>query len=322
MRISAFCTAVLTYVVIGHPPPAAAQVDQQRAQEYFKEAQALCERDGGRLWGVSLCAPMVIADARTHTFATSQPPPDAPRPRLIGLVNAPIQWGETTWVSFNWDTIAWPARTRGEAFYPRMFHLVQPGLGLMQLAAANEHLDRRWTVLAAARMARARTGAAGIRRGACGGRSRRARLPPGAAHAVSRQRRKRARGGDHGRPPRTPRRCWPRHPRPTRSRARSSSWRARRTGTASCARSRTRPGRPMAFCSMPRRPGGRERCATPTTSARLLMHALSVQPAADAAASAARYGGAEIRRPRNSASSSARNVSRSYVSNSLTARCS
>ena len=40
MRISAFCTAVLTCVVVGHPLPAAAQVDQQRAQEYFKEAQA------------------------------------------------------------------------------------------------------------------------------------------------------------------------------------------------------------------------------------------------------------------------------------------
>jgi hypothetical protein len=79
MRLPAFCTAILAYVVIGHPPHAAAQVDQQRAQEYFKEAQALCERDGGRLWGVSICAPMVIGDARTQTFATSQPPPDAPR---------------------------------------------------------------------------------------------------------------------------------------------------------------------------------------------------------------------------------------------------
>ena len=51
MRISAFCAAVLTYVVIGHTLPAAAQVDQQLAEEYFKEARALCERDGGRLWG-------------------------------------------------------------------------------------------------------------------------------------------------------------------------------------------------------------------------------------------------------------------------------
>ena len=39
MRISAFGTAVLTWVVVGHPPPAVAQVDQQRAQEYFKGAE-------------------------------------------------------------------------------------------------------------------------------------------------------------------------------------------------------------------------------------------------------------------------------------------
>ncbi|MBC7841118.1 MAG: hypothetical protein H7099_02340, partial [Gemmatimonadaceae bacterium] len=68
---------VFLYLLSGVAPPAVAQVDQQRAQEYFKEAQALCERDGGRLWGVSICAPMVIGDARTRTFATSQPPPDA-----------------------------------------------------------------------------------------------------------------------------------------------------------------------------------------------------------------------------------------------------
>jgi hypothetical protein len=108
MRIPAFSTAILAYVAIGHPPPAVAQVDQQRAQEYFKEAQALCERDGGRLWGVSICAPLVIGDARTQTFATSQPPPAAARPRLIGLLNGPVQWGDTMWAAMIWDT--WPLR--------------------------------------------------------------------------------------------------------------------------------------------------------------------------------------------------------------------
>ena len=191
MRISALCTAVVTCVVVGHPPPAVAQVDQQRAQEYFKEAQALCERDGGRLWGVSLCAPLVIADQRTQTIATSQPAPDAPWPRVLGLVNAPIEWGGTTWVSFNWDFVAGLAtpRSRRELFIHEMFHRVQPGLGLMQLAAANEHRRRDGRpVLAAARVARARTGAAGIRSGACGRRSRRARIPRSAARAVPRQR--------------------------------------------------------------------------------------------------------------------------------------
>src|SRR5215204_7253606 len=105
MRISRSCTALLAYVVIGHPPPAVAQIDQQRAQAYFKEAQALCERDGGRLWGVSLCGPMVFADRRTQTIATNQPAPDGPRPPVLGLVNAPVEWGGERWTAFFWDFV-------------------------------------------------------------------------------------------------------------------------------------------------------------------------------------------------------------------------
>src|SRR5689334_6221777 len=91
VMIRALRTTILSSMLALLAPPAAAQVDQQRAQEFFKEAQALCERDGGRLWGVSLCGPMVIADRRTQTIATSQPAPDGPRPPVLGLVNAPVQ---------------------------------------------------------------------------------------------------------------------------------------------------------------------------------------------------------------------------------------
>ncbi len=142
---------VLLYLLAGVVPPAAAQVDQQRAQEFFKEAQALCERDGGRLWGVSFCAPMVIGDARTQTFATSQPPPDEPRPNTIGLLNGPIQWGDTMSAAMTWETIAnWPARTRGEAFLHESFHIVQMSKGVAtpdrgrlgpSMRSENEHLD-------------------------------------------------------------------------------------------------------------------------------------------------------------------------------------
>src|SRR5213595_1397012 len=131
MRISAFCTAILAYAVIGRTPPALAQVDQQRAQEYFKEAQALCERDGGRLWGVSICAPMVIGDARTQTFATSQPPPDAPRPKLVGILMGPMKWGDTVWAALTWDMVAnQPRHVRNALFLHESFHTVQRRLGL------------------------------------------------------------------------------------------------------------------------------------------------------------------------------------------------
>ena len=96
-------TSLLLYGVAACTQPAAAQVDQQTAQEYFKEAQTLCQRDSGHLWGMSVCAPMVIADRWTQTFATSQPPPDAPRPEEVGLVNAPVNWGGSTWIAYTWD---------------------------------------------------------------------------------------------------------------------------------------------------------------------------------------------------------------------------
>src|SRR5438093_9605825 len=89
MRTEMTWTVVFLYLVAGFARPAVAQVDQQRAQEFFKKAQALCERDGGRLWGVSVCAPMVIADRRTQTFATSQPAPEGARPRQSGSRERP-----------------------------------------------------------------------------------------------------------------------------------------------------------------------------------------------------------------------------------------
>lgn len=160
MRTRTLLAGTLLCWLTAFAPPAAAQVDQQRAQEYFKEAQTLCERDGGRLWGVSICAPMVIGDARTQTFATSQPPPDAPRPKLIGLVNGPIQWGETMWAAVTWDTISnWPARTRGEVFLHESFHIVQMRLGLGVGRVESEHLDsvegRYWLRLEWRALARA-----------------------------------------------------------------------------------------------------------------------------------------------------------------------
>src|SRR4051795_6994228 len=143
MRTSTYCLAILAHLIAGHPRPALAQVDQPRAQEYFKEAQALCERDGGRLWGVSICAPMVIGDARTQTFATSRPPPQAPRPKLIGILNGPIQWGDTVWAALSWETVAnQPPQVRNSMFLHESFHIVQrQPLGLGVATTSAEHLD-------------------------------------------------------------------------------------------------------------------------------------------------------------------------------------
>jgi hypothetical protein len=155
-----YLNALFLLVLLGAATAADGQVDQQRAQEYFKEARELCERDGGRLWGVSLCAPMVIADRRTQTFATSQPAPEGARPRELGIVNAPVQWGGARWAAYIWDDVAnRTPRSRRELFLHELFHGVQPRLGLGAPALETEHLDaadgRYWLRLEWRALARA-----------------------------------------------------------------------------------------------------------------------------------------------------------------------
>ena len=58
-------------LLLGGATAADAQVQAELAKRYFEEATKLCERDAGRLWGVSLCGPMVIVDQATGTRATS-----------------------------------------------------------------------------------------------------------------------------------------------------------------------------------------------------------------------------------------------------------
>jgi len=65
-----------------------AQIDQQRAAEAFNQAKTLCEREGGKLWKISLCGPIVIADPATKTIATNQPAPEAPWPAALGFANS------------------------------------------------------------------------------------------------------------------------------------------------------------------------------------------------------------------------------------------
>ena len=122
--------------------PAAAQVDRPRAEAYFTEAVAICQRDGGRLWGLSLCGPMVFADARTRTLATSQPPPAGDWPRVLGFANAPLEWGGSRWAAYIWDfTTALPTRARREFMVHELFHRIQPDLGLITVSGQNAHLD-------------------------------------------------------------------------------------------------------------------------------------------------------------------------------------
>jgi hypothetical protein len=128
--------------LLGAAAAAEAQVQPEIAKRYFQEATKLCERDAGRLWGVSLCGPMVIFDPATGTRATSQPEPEGPAPRFQSFADGPVSWGGMRW--FAWPLYMLPekdADTRQQILLHGLFHYIQPLLGFAASDGFNEHLD-------------------------------------------------------------------------------------------------------------------------------------------------------------------------------------
>ena len=132
----------LFLLLVFHATGAQAQVDPQLAQRYFQEATELCERDAGRLWGVSLCGPMVIVDQATGTRATSQPEPEGQPPRFSGFADGPVSWGGLRWFSFPLYMLPEnDADVRQQVMLHGLFHRIQPELGFITDDGFNEHLD-------------------------------------------------------------------------------------------------------------------------------------------------------------------------------------
>ena len=134
--------AVSLLLLLGAATAAEAQVQPELAKRYFEEVTKLCERDAGRLWGVSLCGPMVIVDRATGTRATSQPEPEGEPLRFGGLVDGPVSWGGLRWFGFPlWMLPEKDADVRQQVMLHGLFHRIQPELGLMTDDGSNEHLD-------------------------------------------------------------------------------------------------------------------------------------------------------------------------------------
>lgn len=144
MRARYHFNALFLLLVFGAAADAEAQVDPQLAQRYFDEATELCERDAGRLWGVSLCGPLVIFDAATGTRATSEPEPEGPLPLLPGAADGPVSWGGVRWFAIPLYMLPEDdADLRQQGLLHALFHRIQPELAfsLGNSDGFNEHLD-------------------------------------------------------------------------------------------------------------------------------------------------------------------------------------
>ena len=162
----------LLALALGVCLPAAATVDADGAAMVFAEAKAICDRDGGALWGQSLCGPLMLVDPMDRSIIANQSDAGGvlvangnaftgvlPEPVLVA--NTPTEWSGTRWTQLLWP-MDFDGMLRRVTLAHEMFHRIQPALGLSRPEAGNHHLDTlegryllqlEWRALARAVMA-------------------------------------------------------------------------------------------------------------------------------------------------------------------------
>ena len=142
-------------LAVGNP----AGIDAKVARQYFREARAICDMDGGRLWGVGLHGPMLFVDPESRAIVANQADADGllreqdgvfvghlPADKLIA--NAPIRWAGKLWAMMVWP-LPQDQRARGRLMAHELWHCVERDLlGPVQMDlgmpnTSNAHLDTR-----------------------------------------------------------------------------------------------------------------------------------------------------------------------------------
>jgi hypothetical protein len=153
-------------------------------QQGFDELRAMCARDAGRMWGVSICGPTMIVDRQTRAVVANEAAL-ATLPKEIGIANTAIDWNGK-----RWTMVVGPLPE--DAFARRMllahesFHRVQAKIGFPVTGPANTHLDsvegRYWLQLEWRALAKALRGDRQAVRDALAFRAKRRSLIPSAAN--------------------------------------------------------------------------------------------------------------------------------------------
>src|SRR4051812_7852561 len=112
---------------------------KNEAEKYFQEARGLCERDGGTLWGRSLCGPILLVDAENRDVFADQPdrehllhPLDGvfagKLPANMNVANTATEWAGVKWTMLMLPLPADPQR-RAVLLAHEMWHRLQDDLG-------------------------------------------------------------------------------------------------------------------------------------------------------------------------------------------------
>ena len=122
------------------------------AKSTFAEAKALCSADSGKLWGVSLCGPIMLVDAPSRSIVANES--DAKgvlashdgvfvgvMPADQNIANTAVEWSGRKWTQMLWP-LPDDERLRATLVMHELFHRIQDRLGLpKQRDGDNAHFD-------------------------------------------------------------------------------------------------------------------------------------------------------------------------------------
>ena len=132
-------------------PPLRAAPDAADAARLFEEAKEICERDGGKLWGRSLCGPILVVDYTDRGVVASQADAGGKLvregavyrgvlPEEVIIASTPTQWSDVWWTQLV-GPIPTDLAKRHVMLAHELFHRIQPTLKLTRPEAGNGHLD-------------------------------------------------------------------------------------------------------------------------------------------------------------------------------------
>jgi hypothetical protein len=108
-------------------------------QQGFDELRAMCARDAGRMWGISICRPTMIVDRQTRAVVSNQYGP-AVLTKGIGIANTAVDIEGKRWTMIV-GPLPEDAFARKMLLAHESFHSVQAKLGFPSTGPANTHLD-------------------------------------------------------------------------------------------------------------------------------------------------------------------------------------
>ncbi|MCZ6835980.1 MAG: hypothetical protein O7G85_09425 [Planctomycetota bacterium] len=126
-------------------------IDLELAMQYFKEARAISDRDGGAMWGLELMGPLLFVDRATRFVVTNQPDKQnqltkqgdlhvGTLPDTKGIANTSMTWSGVQWTMLMWPLPEDPDQ-RNQLLAHEMFHRIQDDLNLELGMPDNRHLD-------------------------------------------------------------------------------------------------------------------------------------------------------------------------------------